>query len=109
MGAVAAGADDVDDVRAVDGQGDDPFHEGVEHSAELRGALTLGAQGDQEPGELRGAGRVVHDLPHGPSGVVRMEVLPAQERCEQAWPGAGGLSHLDPLDRPRRAGRCLRA
>ncbi|GAA4556786.1 hypothetical protein GCM10023193_06870 [Planotetraspora kaengkrachanensis] len=93
MGAIAAGTHDVDDVRAVYWEGYDPFHKGVEHSAELCAALTLGTQGDQESSELGGIGRVVHDLSHGPSGVVRIEVVPPQKRCEQAWPGADGLGH----------------
>jgi hypothetical protein len=117
--AVAPGPHDVGHGRAVDGQGDDAVHEGIEHPAEFRRGLALGAQGGQEGRELRWLVGVVHDLGHRPAGVVRSQVLARQERGEQARPGAFGCGHdgplgagrtrrRDPASHPSLAARLLR-
>lgn len=102
--AVAPGPDHVGHGRAVDGQGDDAVHEGVEHPAEFRCGLALGPQRGQESRELGRLVGVVHDLGHRPAGVLRTQVLARQQRGEQARPGASRRGHHSPL-RAGRAGR----
>lgn len=98
VGAVSSCADDVEHLGSVDRQRDDALHQSVEQTAQLGSGLTLGAQGDQEPGQLGGAGGVVHDLPHGPCGVLGTQVGLGQERGEQSGPRPG-LGHEEvPLD-----------
>ncbi len=98
VGAVAPGADDVEHLGSVDRERDDAFHQRVEQPAQFGGGLALGAQGDEEAGQLGGLGGVVHDLPHGPCGVVGAQVGSGQERGEQSGPRPGLGHEGDPLD-----------
>jgi Carbohydrate kinase len=93
--AVAPGPYHVGHCRAVDGQGDDAVHEGVEHAAEFRCGLAFGAQRGQECRELRRLVGVVHDLGHRPAGVIRGQVLTGQQRDgERLWAVEAGHPEL---------------
>ncbi len=88
LGAVAAGADDVD---AGAGHLDEvgvrvhrPYQPG-----DLGDGLALGAQRDGEARDLGVGGLAAHDAVHGPGGVVGAEVAVVEERVEDARPGAG--------------------
>ncbi|EOD60468.1 putative RNA-binding protein [Amycolatopsis vancoresmycina DSM 44592] len=88
VGAVAAGADDVDG-RPV--QLDPPGvrqHRG-RHPGDLLGRLALGPQRHREPGDPGRAGGAAHDLVHRPRRVLRGQIGARDQLFEQGWPGAG--------------------
>ncbi len=87
VGAVAAGADDVDHVVGAEV---DRLHQLAHHlggGADLLGGLALHRHAHQEGGDLRVAGLAGHDLAHHLVGLGEAQVLAAHHRAE-------GLSHL---------------
>ena len=70
--------------------------ESIDEPADLRGGLTLGAEGDQEPGDLRCGGLAPHDLPHSPVRRRTIEVTASEEFVQEIRPRfrAGGFGEI---------------
>src|SRR5690606_29093605 len=104
LGAVAAGADDVDrGAGHVDHVG--VVVERPDAAGDLLDRLALGPQGHRETGDLRVGGLTAHDQVHRPGGVVGRQVTALQQAVQQGGPGAarrgvassGGHSAHQPL------------
>ena len=80
MGAVAARADDVDDREALRRDGDDVLAHRLGEARDLVGRLALGAQRDEEAGDLRVRPLAVHDRAHQLAGILAREVVAVEEQ-----------------------------
>ena len=83
VGAVASGADDVDDGRALRRHGDDVLAHRLGEAGDLVGRLALRAQGDEEPGDLGLRRLAVHDRAHQLARVGAREVVPVEEQLDR--------------------------
>ena len=83
VGAVAAGADDVDHGRALRRHGDDVLAHRLGEAGDLVGRLALRAQRDEEAGDLGRCRLAVHDRAHQLVRVVAGEVVPVEEQLDR--------------------------
>ena len=94
---VDRGAGHLDALGVVEHRGDQP--------GDLVGRLPLGAQRDDEAGDLGGRRLAEHHLLHGPGGVLGRQVLAPQEPRQQRGPARGrGGAHAARPRGGRRGG-----
>ena len=81
--AVAAGADDVDDRRALRRDGDDVLAHRLGEARDLVGRLALRPQRDEEAGDLGRRRLAVHDRAHQLVRVLAREVVPVEQQLDR--------------------------
>ena len=82
-GAVAAGADDVDEWCARRRDGDHVLAHRLGEAGDLVGRLALRPQRDEEAGDLGGCRLAVHDRAHQLVCVLAGEVVPVEEKLDR--------------------------